>query len=202
MTYDRVKPPNWSSHSRLGAGRWNPWKTLVEDYPDWKVVTRHELPPDIIGLTSFSKKRIWLCSAASPIQQECTLAHELVHVERGKPADDREAANAEERIVEEVTARRLIPLRDFAHELTKTPDAMLSYLAANLRVDQATLEVRILTLTPNERQVLAAVRGGPLHWPPHRALWDDPDFFDCRPGNGKAARCCATLAAPQLGPVH
>lgn len=193
-----VKPPILSRHPRLGAGRWNPWKSLVTDFPDWTVSTDERLPGDICGLTTFSEKRIQLCSAISSVQQDCTLAHELVHAERGLAPTDREAANAEERIVDEIAARRLIPIRDVAHELVRAPDMTLSYLAAQLHVDRHTLTVRILTLTPSERRALAVVRGGPLHRPKPPGLWGDPDWdarVEAAVLRGNAARRCATIPA-------
>lgn len=157
-------------------GRWNPWRTLVEDYPDWRVISDYDLGPRLRGLTSFTRKRIWLCSTMTEVERDSTLAHELVHVERGEPPHDQVGARDEERIVEEITARRLIPFRALAKVMAERPDAIMRIWAWLLCVDLPTLTVRLITLSAVERAALAQVRGGPLPTMPFDQLWDDPHY--------------------------
>lgn len=187
-----VFPPP-TSHKLIGRGRWNPWKALIEDHPDYRVVTNRELPPGLMGLTSFKTKTIWLCSKLATVEADATLAHELVHVERAPMPTDYSAAIAEERIICEITARRLIPFRDLAHFMVWWPNSSTAnYLSSLLHVDTPTVHERLLTLTPNERAALAALRGGPLHTVPEQGLWDDPDHPHPIPGLRAARRRCGT----------
>lgn len=187
-----------TTHKPFGRGRWNPWKALHLEHRGWKVITGHELPKNIMGLTVFDKKTIWLCSTANELEQTATLAHEVVHVERGPLPRDKAAAVAEERIVEEIAAMRLIPFRDLAHALLTQPLGSIGGWSSLLHVDCPTLHVRLLMLTPTERAALTAVRGGPIPCP-NVGLWDD-DAADPRQTarDGLAAvsrRRCGTCAA-------
>lgn len=168
---DPVMPP--TSYAPL-ATRWNPWRALVEEHPDYQVISDYELPGSICGLTSFPKKRIWLCKLLSDVQRECTLAHELVHIERGMLPEDRLEAIAEERAVEEIAARRMIPTRDLLHVAVTRPSSTSAAWAALLRVDRQTLHVRLRTLKTGERAALRAARGGKVP-AVTVALFDDPD---------------------------
>jgi len=120
---------------------WHPWRTLRDHHPDVDVSCRYRLPDRFMGLQL--GRRIWLCATLTQAERRCTLTHELVHRERG-PA----AAAAEERIVDEIAARRLITLTALTDGLrwSRHPRE----LAEHLWVDEPTLHTRMTTLDPLE----------------------------------------------------
>lgn len=93
-------------------------------------------------------RRIWLARGLTQAERRCTLTHELVHRERGRVPDDPAAAAAEERIVEEISARRLITLQALTDGLRWSRDPR--ELADHLWVDEPTLSTRMTTLDPFE----------------------------------------------------
>ncbi|MBX9919123.1 MAG: hypothetical protein K2Y33_04720 [Mycolicibacterium frederiksbergense] len=98
------------------------------------------------GLTSFSLRKVWICRRLRQVHRRCTLTHELIHLERGPVAPHLQAK--EERIVDELAARRLIELHDLIEGLqwSRDPDE----LADALWVDVPTLNTRMTTLDPVE----------------------------------------------------
>ncbi|MCV7210213.1 hypothetical protein H7J75_16250 [Mycolicibacterium canariasense] len=98
------------------------------------------------GMTSFPLRKVWLCRRLRQVHRRCTLTHELIHLERG-PVPDYLLA-AEERIVDELAARRLIELPDLMEGLRWTRDP--EELADALWVDRSTLNTRMRTLDPVE----------------------------------------------------
>jgi hypothetical protein len=155
---------------------WNPWQTLAENYPDWLLVTDRDLGERTWGLTFRESKRIYLCKTLGKYEKTATLAHELVHVElgiwNGHGAHRSADYSEQERVVVEVTARRLIPFRHLAQVITQRPEALFRVWAHLLHVDRITLSERLITLTPNERAALTQVRGGPLPTTPYLELFD------------------------------
>lgn len=148
----------------IDAARWNPWEALVMDHREVSCSFDYQLPREILKLSRPSQ--IWVCKTLNPLEREATLAHELIHVERGIfGLGDPEVRAAEEREVEEITARRLIPLRDLISVVLKHPHSDLDDWAHQLRVDVWLLRVRILTLTDTETIALEQVKGGPLPSP-------------------------------------
>ncbi|MEU9807572.1 hypothetical protein [Mycobacterium sp. NPDC050853] len=152
-----------SSTSKVpGDGaRWNPWEALVTDHSDVQCSFDYRLPPRVLGLSRPSQ--IWVCKTLTQFEREATLAHELIHVERGifglRDPDERAAEECE---VEAITARRLIPLRELIGVVLKYPNSSLDDWAQQLRVDVWLVRVRILTLTDTETIALEQVKGGPL----------------------------------------
>lgn len=119
---------------------WNPWESLATDFRHILLVTAHRLPRRIRGL--FDGETIWLCSTLTPTESKCTLAHELIHAERGIAA---QALLAEEElIVDAIAAERLIPLENLRHVAEVCPDK--SKWASLLWVDNHTLNVRLSSL--------------------------------------------------------
>ena len=175
MTSLEIKPgdvkPTVSATAGPEADRWNPWKTLAEKYPHVRLVTDRRLPDRILGVSN--PKTIWLCSTLTPIELDCTLAHELTHFELNSWIGPGEPGHVEtERVVEEVCARRLIPLRSLAEAMIQRPNAVMKIWAWMLRVDINVLTVRLITLSPVERQALAEIRGGPIPRMPHNNHFD------------------------------
>jgi hypothetical protein len=89
-------------------GRYNPWKHLGDTYPHVIVCTAYELEPGVRGLVR--GERIWLSSTLDRVERRCTLAHEIVHLERGVVLEARDSVQTqeEERIVDTIAANRLI----------------------------------------------------------------------------------------------
>ena len=125
---------------------WNPWKHIGEHYPHVVVETRVELPGRVWGLTAGN--RIWLCRRLNQAARRCTLAHELIHLERGPVPTDPRGHAREERLVSTAAARRLITLDRLADGLRWTRDS--DQLADVLWVDVPTLRARMDGLDPVE----------------------------------------------------
>jgi len=128
------------------ALRYDPWRHLAESFP-YVRVELGKLRPGRMGEWR-STDVIVLAYYLYPDEARCTLAHELVHVERGPSPKDPELAAAEEKVVDEIAARRLITLT----ELRAVMQMGRSYqMGAALHVDVGTLLTRMETLTELER---------------------------------------------------
>lgn len=129
--------------------RYNPWIHGAD--LNVHVITR-VLPLTMRGCWHFPTRTVILSRRLTQVERRCTLAHELVHVERG----DTGPCPGQERAVHAVAASRLIPVEDLAlafllhaHEIDQ---------AAELWVDLSTLRTRVAELTDAER---AFVEGRP-----------------------------------------
>lgn len=125
-------------------GSWNPWEWIGTHRPDITVITEHRLPHHVSGI--WSGDRIWLCKSLGQAGRRSVLTHEIQHLLRGLAEwpwhDD------EERIVDELAARRLIPLPDLLRGLQWSQDDY--ELAEELWTDVHTVRVRRETLRPDE----------------------------------------------------
>lgn len=126
-------------------GDWNPWEWLGRNRPDLTVELRCRLPYRVAGV--WKGDTIWLCCTLSQAQRRSVLTHEIQHVLRGLPVPG--FRQREERIVDELAARRLIPLPDFLRALQWSQDDQ--ELADELWTDVHTVRVRRLTLTDTEK---------------------------------------------------
>lgn len=131
----------------MGNGPWHPWRTLREQHDDVVVSCRYGLPDRIMGLQLGD--RIWLSRILTQAERRCTLTHELVHRERGPVPTDPVGAAREERMVDEISARRLITLDALVDALRWSRRSR--ELAERLWVDQPTLDTRLTTLDRFER---------------------------------------------------
>lgn len=138
---------------------YNPWHHLQAHWPRAEV-SIEPLPGDLLGLTRFPPLHIALSSYSSPAQRRCTLAHEIVHLERdpirGDDADQPLGwSPREERRVHAVAATRLIhadALVAAIRDLGGNDDR--AALSALLDVDTETLQVRLALLDPHERAAI------------------------------------------------
>jgi Zn-dependent peptidase ImmA (M78 family) len=97
---------------------------------------------------------IALRSDSSAAQRRCTLAHELVHLDRGVTECGPWAAR-EETLVHAEAARRLIRALELEAALRELGgDADLAALARALDVDRQTARLRLLLVGPDERRRL------------------------------------------------
>lgn len=94
---------------------------------------------------------VFLRPGLTQAQRRCALTHEIIHLERGPVPSDPTLAAREERIVEDLTARRLIPLSMLIEALTWATDDDRQALADELWVDDVTLAIRLRNLTVSER---------------------------------------------------
>jgi hypothetical protein len=144
--------------------RWHPWRHAADHYPDVTIHCHQELPGSVWGLTNFTQRTIWLCRRLRQVHRRCTLTHELVDLERGPVPTDPAGAAREERIVDEIAARRLITLPQLVDGLRWTRE--LHQLAEHLWVDVPTLRTRMATLDPIEVTELEHALDGQWLWIP------------------------------------
>ena len=117
-------------------------------------VVIENLAADLLGETRWPPLRIALARASSAAQRRCTLAHEIVHLERGV-ADCGPWAAREETYVHAEAARRLISSDElFAAVRALGGSQNVVELAALLDVDVQTVRVRLDGLDPHERGLL------------------------------------------------
>ena len=115
-----------------------------------RIIDRMPLPPGIAGLTD--GHTIWLNPNLTPAGRRCTLAHELIHVERGviHHLPDVLAAR-EEATVDRIAAHRLIAIDDLVTAIVWAQgDHDRCSIAIDTDVDLSTLDVRLRTVTPDE----------------------------------------------------
>lgn len=129
----------------------HPWRAL-RALTDWTLHWR-DLGDDVLGVTDFDEQSVTLTTGMTQAQRRSTVAHEIVHAERGPVPPWLQAR--EERDVDAAAARWLIPwpvLVD-ACRWART----LEELAEELWVDAATAECRLRHLHPSERTKLMEV---------------------------------------------
>jgi hypothetical protein len=141
---------------------WNPWRYDGTYLPHITVITDKELPGRIWGVQSGDT--IWLCRRLNQARRRSTLAHELVHLERGPVPTDPRGRAREEHIVSGVAARRLIALDALVDGLRWTRDP--EQLAEHLWVDVPTLQARMTGLDPVEVAELENKLNGQWLWIP------------------------------------
>lgn len=135
--------------------RYDPWRHLQQVWPEIQVVVE-PMHGRLLGWIRYPV--IGLRAGMSGAQRRCTLAHEIVHLERGITDCGRWAAH-EERHVHAVAARRLIRFSDLARAVSEFGPADHRMLAHALDVDRETLQVRLGQLTEAELRSLAAQTG-------------------------------------------
>jgi hypothetical protein len=132
--------------------RYDPWRDLRENWPEVWVVDE-PMSGRLLG---------WLCypvialrAGTTAAQRRCTLAHEIVHLERGV-GDCGPWAGREERQVHALAARRLIDIDELVRGIRDSGGTQdLAALAQALDVDRDTLRVRWDMLTATERAAIA-----------------------------------------------
>jgi len=103
-----------------------------------------------MGRIDYCTSEIRLAIGMTQAERRCTLAHELVHHERGPCAPGDE--EREERIVDREAARRLIDIRKLGETLAWSRSC--DEAADELWVDVPTLVARMKGLHPAERHYL------------------------------------------------
>ena len=146
-----------SSTSRIAhADRYDPWRELELYWPEIEVITE-PMRGSLLGELRYPV--IALRAGTSAAQRRCTLAHELVHLERGV-LDCAAYRAAEELRVHSLAARRLIRLAALGRAMRELGgDSDAAALAHLVDVDRETLELRLQLLTSPERRWLRRAVG-------------------------------------------
>lgn len=126
----------------------DPWECLAEQHPYLRVEYRGDLPSGEVGQWHGGDV-ITLGTNLDATGRRCTLAHELIHIERGLRAGGPITRAREERIVETAAARWLLSPPDIVCGLLWSSDE--DELAAFWRVDIAMARTRWSTLWGMER---------------------------------------------------
>lgn len=130
----------------------NPWRELADD-PSITVVFA-DLPGDLLGFCDHETRTIWIRKGMRQRQRNATLQHERLHLQRGIVFKHWQVA--EERAVEEATARALIPLDALCCALRWSRD--VHDIADELHVPVSLVQVRAKSMRhPAERAAVAAV---------------------------------------------
>jgi hypothetical protein len=131
---------------------YDPWADVRDNWPEVSVVIV-PMPGMLLGWVRYPL--IALREGTSSGQRRCTLAHEIVHLERGT-ADCGPWAEREERLVHAEVARRMIPLDGLARTICQAGGTHdLPAVAAALDVDVETLSLRLSQLSAAERARVA-----------------------------------------------
>ncbi len=132
--------------------RWHPWRHLQRCYPHLDVTFPNCLHFGCMG--KWTADGIEIDGTSNQAERRCTLTHEIVHLERGPVPDDPHLALKEERIVECITARRLITIEKLVDALVWSR-RVDHETAEELWVDLPTLQHRIRDLTEGERRYIS-----------------------------------------------
>lgn len=128
---------------------YHPWRHLRE-LTNVSLLWRDRLPGDCLGQCLHEHRAILMSRRQTQAERRCTIAHELVHIERGPVPAHLEAR--EEELVEREAARRLIGIRELGEALAWSTD--MATAAEELWVDEPMLRARLDGLHPAERSYL------------------------------------------------
>jgi hypothetical protein len=146
-----------------GSAPYDPWHDLSENWPHVQVVVE-PMCGDLLGEVRNNGQLIALRAETTDAQLRCTLAHELVHLERGL-FDCGPWAQREEILVHTEVALRLVPIDALGAAIRALGTAEdIPALAHALEVDSETLRLRLSRLTRTDRARLrrSLVRQAPL----------------------------------------
>lgn len=105
--------PGPGQHCDVTTGEYDPWMHFARSYGGRATLKFANLPGNIHGLTTFTRPQVvTLDPRLFANVARSTLAHEIVHVERGSVADVHQSL--EEAVVELVAASRLVPIHELA----------------------------------------------------------------------------------------
>ena len=130
---------------------WNPWRHLRDHHPHIHVTYPNG---DTGCLGRWTADGIRINGHSTQRERRCTLAHEIVHVERGPAPSELHYALREEQAVDEIASRRLIELDRLIDVLAWNRYRVDDETAEELWVDLATLQSRVRNLTIDERELI------------------------------------------------
>lgn len=134
--------------------QYDPWRVLATQWPDVDLCFEH-LPGDLLGQIRSGGRLIVVRTDSSAAQRRCTLAHELVHLERGFATGHAYFDGREELAVHRIAAGRLIGFERLLDVVREADDHRT--IAAALDVDRHTLAVRLATLSAGQLVQLGAI---------------------------------------------
>jgi hypothetical protein len=127
---------------------YDPWLDLAVNWPEIEVVIE-PMSGSLLGELRYPV--IALRAGTSAAQRRCTLAHELVHLERGV-RDCGPWAAREELYVHREVARRLVSVADLERAVRGLDGSSdIAALAQALDVDAETAQLRLELITADER---------------------------------------------------
>ncbi|MFD6517614.1 hypothetical protein [Rhodococcus sp. NPDC060176] len=129
---------------------YNPWRDARDNFPDYTINIRHELPAGVGGF--IKGKTIYLCRTLDEDGRRCTLPHELDHIRNGTDHLFEHPNSKEERAIDIAVARRLITVDKFVDALAWSRRTAGRECAAELRVDSHTLKVWVQSLSAHEKR--------------------------------------------------
>jgi hypothetical protein len=130
---------------------YDPHLEVARRWPFVEVITAH-MTGGRLGEIRAGGLVIALRADVSAAQQRCTLAHEIVHLERGLLGCRGQWRSKEERHVHEIAAARLISLEQYAAAIIDLGREDIDRdVAAALGVDRITLRTRRGALTELEQ---------------------------------------------------
>ncbi|HTZ42732.1 MAG TPA: ImmA/IrrE family metallo-endopeptidase [Jatrophihabitans sp.] len=144
-------------------GRYDPWRDVRLNWPGVRVVVE-PMSGDLLGELRDAGTIIALRAGTSRAQSRCTLAHEIVHLERGV-RDCGRWLHREELAVHLTAARRLATTAELVAAIRALGGADdRGALAHALEVDSETLSMRLELLGAEERRAIrrALTRSVPL----------------------------------------
>jgi hypothetical protein len=127
--------------------RYHPWRHLRDEHPDVHVTFHVPVPGGVLGW--WHRAGLGIRPGLTQAQRRSTIAHELVHLERGETCGMSRAHLAGHELqVEQQAAERLMPLDELLDAIQwgqgePDPD--------ELQVDPVALLVRVRGLTDEER---------------------------------------------------
>jgi IrrE N-terminal-like domain len=143
------------------SDRYDPWRDLRDNWPEIDVVIK-PMAGRLLG--ELRHPVIALRAGTSAAQRRCTLAHELVHLERGV-SDCGPWAQREEWQVHAEVARRLVTVDQLGVAMREVGgDHDVGALAQLLDVDAQTTRLRLQLLTATERARLRSRIGPASGW--------------------------------------
>jgi hypothetical protein len=163
---DRSRPPPGEQYAgsepdSSDTGAYDPWRDLQQNWPEVEVVVE-PMAGRLLGELRYPV--IALRAGTSAAQRRCTLAHELVHLERGT-RDCGPWSAREELLVHAAAARRLIAPGALGRAIRELGgDHDVGALAALLDADMQTTRLRLQLLDARERGYLRAVIGREPGW--------------------------------------
>jgi hypothetical protein len=90
---------------------YDPERDLAERFPEWTIRRfDHRLHPGYLGTTDFDELTIWVAHPMLQCQERVTIAHEIVHIERGDRGPQPEDVEDE---IEREISRRLISVEEY-----------------------------------------------------------------------------------------